>query len=142
MSIRKTRPHTQKLPESVRYIGSGEHKRYPNPLCPPGLRTDASDCDAVDVSISQDICRLQTWLETAIGRGQVDRVLEGRYPRKAWGWILVGEPPRRLLVEARLTNSERGEYKGYFIELSDLAGKRAWARARLDKGGDWQEVLR
>jgi len=125
----------------VRYTGSGEHKRFPNPLCPPALRTDASDCDSVDPTVSQDLPRLQRWLEAALQAGQVDRVLEGGFPRKAWGWIELGEPARRLLFEARLTNSGLGEYKGYFIELDDLGGKTAWVHAMLAPGGAWSEVL-
>jgi hypothetical protein len=49
------------------YVGSGEHKRFPNPLADPHLRTDASDCDAVDATLSQDPERLTAWLRNATG---------------------------------------------------------------------------
>lgn len=122
------------------YVGSGEHKRAPNPLCPPSLRTDASDCDAVDPTISQDLVRLNRWLREAIRRGQVDRVLEGAFPRFAWAWVVVGSGARQLF-EARLTNREAGQYKGYFIEMDDMLGKKAWARRKLVEGGEWWEAL-
>jgi hypothetical protein len=46
------------LATRVTYQGSGQHKRFPNPLCPPTLRSDATSCDDVDPNISGDPKRL------------------------------------------------------------------------------------
>jgi hypothetical protein len=43
----------------------------------------------------------------------VDRVREGRFPRKAWGCVTLASGARAIF-EARLTNRSTGEYKGYF----------------------------
>jgi hypothetical protein len=131
---------TAAIAEMVNYVGSAEHKRFPNPLCNPELRTDASDCDAVDPVISQEPARLTGWLREAIRRGQIDRKTENGLPRKAWGWIAVADGPPRLF-EVRLTNAGAGQYKGYFIDLEDLQGKLAWAKRKLASGGEWSGVL-
>jgi hypothetical protein len=128
----------QALAAKATYEGSGEHKSVPNPLCDPALRKDASDCDKVVTGISSDRRPLTAWLREAIRRGQVDRVVEGEFPRHVWAWIPTREGPR--LVEGRLTNSGLGQYKGYFIEDRDLIGKRAWVRALLLRGS-WSKVL-
>lgn len=130
----------KQLAEVVTYQGSGEHKRYPNLLCHPALRTDASDCDAVDPSLSQDPERLGRLLRSTFLRGQYDRVREGIYPRYAWGWLSTRDGNKELF-EVRLTNSAQGAYKGYFITMEDLIGKKAWARRNLDIGGAWSEVI-
>lgn len=128
------------LADKVRYTGSGEHKRYPSPLADPALRSDATDCDAVDPTLSQDPGRLQRLLQEVIRRGQVDPRKEGAFPRRAWGRLRVADGSVQLF-EARLTNSAQGLYKGYFIEAGDLIGKRAWLRRQFAEGGPWTEVL-
>lgn len=122
---------------SATYIGSGEHKRYPNPLCDPNLRSDASDCDSVDAALSQDPARLTAWLREAIRRGQVSPEVEGAFPR--YVWARVSTTAGDLVVEARLTNSGLGQYKGYFIDAdTDLPGR---VHRKLVGAGVWSQVL-
>jgi hypothetical protein len=128
------------LASAVRYSGSAEHKKYPNPLANPALRSDASDCDSVDQSLSQDPERLLRLLREVIRRGQVDTRLEGRFPRHGWGWLRTADGRARLF-EVRLTNAAQGAYKGYFIEEADLVGKKAWLRRKLSGDGPWGGVL-
>lgn len=103
------------IADRATYVGSGEHKRYPNPLCDPRLRSDAADCDAVDPSLSQDPERLTRWLREAIRRGQVSPEFEGDFPRKVWARVAIAHGD--ATVEARLTNQTLGQYKGYFIDV-------------------------
>jgi hypothetical protein len=118
------------------YVGSGEHKRFPNPLADPHLRTDASDCDAVDAKLSQDPERLTAWLREAILRGQVSEEFEGIFPRYVWARVSTSGGTQT--VEARLTNSALGHYKGYFINPDeDLPGR---IRRQLLSGA-WSGVL-
>lgn len=140
--VDRTQSDLTELANRSTYIGSGEHKRFPNPMCIPGLRTDASNCDEIDSEASKDLTRLNGWLREAIRRGQVDRIWEGEFPRKVWGWVIAGERPARHLVEARLTNQQLGHYKGYFIDLNDLLGRQAWTRRKLAEGAEWWEILR
>jgi hypothetical protein len=127
----------ESVAERAVYVGSGEHKRFPNPLADPRLRSDASDCDAVDPSLSQDPERLTRWLREAIRRRQVSPEFEGDFPRYVWAWIPAAQ--RTALVEARLTNSGLGQYKGYFIDLDeDLPGR---VRRQLVAGGAWSKVI-
>lgn len=119
------------------YVGSGEHKRFPNPLCDPHLRSDASDCDAVDATLSQNPARMTEWLRLAIRRGQVSPEFEGIFPRYVWARIPTTGGTN--VVEARLTNSGLGHYKGYFIDVDeDLPGR---VRRQLVDGGAWSQVL-
>ncbi len=128
------------LADKVHYAGSGEHKRYPNPLANPALRSDASDCDTVDPTLSQTPGRLQRLLQEVFRRGQVDPHREGLFPRYGWGRLRVGDGSVQLF-EVRLTNAAQGAYKGYFIAEADLIGKRAWLRRQFADGGPWNEVL-
>jgi hypothetical protein len=128
------------LADKVRYTGSGEHKRYPNPLANPALRSDATDCDAVDPTLSQDPGRMQKLLQEVIRRGQVDPRREGQFPRRGWGRLLIADGSVQLF-EVRLTNAAQGAYKGYFIAEGDLIGKKAWLRRQFADGGPWNEVL-
>ena len=131
------------LAEKVRFVGSPEHKRLPNPLCNPALHSDNSDCDEVDDTISHDPQRLLTVLREAVRRGQVDRVTQGQFPRYVWGWIRLKDGSRALF-EARLTNCGTGEFKAYFIDLDEESfgdPRYAWVRAHLADGGQWCEVL-
>lgn len=125
--------------ESIRYVGSGEHKRFPNPLCDPALHSDKSNCDDVDPALSQDPARLERLLRTALERQQHDTIFEGSFPRFVWGALRVAGNSR--LFEARLTNRLQGHYKGYFIGPEDLVGKKAWVRKHLLADGDWSAPL-
>ncbi len=99
--------HTADLSEvagAATYVGSGEHKGYPSPAGPPRLRADATKCDP---RMHGDVALLTAWLREAILAGRVGGMWEGGFPRYAWA--------RRdgACLEARLVNSESGEYKGY-----------------------------
>ena len=129
------------LSERVRYEGSGHHKRYPNPLCPPTLRSDATACDDVDPKISEDPQRLTMLVREALRRGQYDKRVNGEFPRYIWGWIALSTGELGLF-EARLTQIEVGTYHGYFVDLDrDFVGKKEWAYERLVDGGDWSYVI-
>jgi hypothetical protein len=106
----------------------------PNPLARPALRSDASDCDEVDPTLSSaDPMYLRHILQVAISRGQVSGPVEGDFPRYVHGWILLqGAEP--ALFRGRLTNREQGIYKGYFETLDDVPVR---IRSRLREGGDW-----
>lgn len=108
-------------------------------MCKPHYRSDASDCDAVAPGVSRDPEKLLRWLREAIRRGQIDRVFEGDFPRKAWARVEAagGE----ALLEFRLTNRAAGSYKGYFVEMNDFVGKAAWVAEKFQVGGQWREVL-
>lgn len=100
------------LAERASYIGSPEHKRYPSAAGPPVLRSDATPCPADLASFSE----LTEWLREAIGKGQVGTPWEGDFPRYAW--LSNGEGT----FEARLTNRELGQYKGYPLLEREIPG--------------------
>jgi len=127
----------QALAERVRFVGSPEHTRQPNPLASPRLRTDASDCDAVDPTISLDPDRLLRVLREALRRGQVSGPWEGEFPRYVHGWMKLGAEERGLF-RGRLTNRAQGIYKGYFETVDDLPEQ---VYAKLCEGGSWWEAL-
>ena len=119
------------------FVGSSEHKRLPNPLAVPKLRSAASDCDAVDSTISHDPGRLLRVLRGALARGQVSGPWEGDFPRYVHGWMRLAGAERGLF-RARLTNRDQGIYKGYFETLDDLG------EAEYDKLvdlGAWSETI-
>lgn len=83
-------PTLTELATRARFVGSSEHKRLPNPLASPALRSDASDCDEVDPTLSSaDPMYLRHILQVAISRGQVSGPVEGDFPRYVHGWILL-----------------------------------------------------
>lgn len=96
-------------PRVPRYVGSPEHKRHvTREWRSPQPRSDATPCPILDLKT------ISTWLELAFERGWVSSFEEDGFPRYAWfrsdeQWF-----------EARLTNQELGEYKGYPIGLDDL----------------------
>jgi hypothetical protein len=127
-------PTFAELAARVSFVGSSEHKRLPNPLAKPALRSDASDCDEVDPTLSNaDPMYLRHLLQVAMMRGQVSGPREGAFPRYVHGWILLNGA-ERALFRGRLTNREQGIYKGYFETLDDLPDL---LRPRLRDGGDW-----
>ena len=125
------------LADRATFVGSPEHKRQPNPLASPRLRTDASDCDEVEPTISHDPARLLRVLRTAISLGQVSGPWEGEFPRYVHGWMRLGGGARGLF-RGRLTNRDQGIYKGYFESLDDL-GDALYEKLR-EGGAWWNEI--
>lgn len=79
-------PTLTELATRARFVGSSEHKRL-NPLASPALRSDASDCDEVDPTLSSaDPLYLRHILQVAISRGQISGPVEGDFPRYVHGW--------------------------------------------------------
>lgn len=94
------------LASRAEYVGSSEHKSYPSFAGPPKLRADASKCDP---SLA-DGSEITGWLRASINRGNVGAPWEGDFPRYVWRDDEGG------LYEARLVNSELGQYTGYPLE--------------------------
>jgi hypothetical protein len=90
------------LAAGVSYVGSPEHKRYPLDGR-FGPRSDATVCDP---GLS-DRTRLTQWLRAGITRGNVGAPWDASFPRYVW-YRVDG-----ITYEARLINSESGEYKGW-----------------------------
>lgn len=86
------------------YIGSPEHKDGPSFAGQPRPRADASLCDPALAGRQQDIVG---WLRDAIRLGNVGGHWESDFPRYVWS--RQGEH----VYEARLTNAQLGQYKGY-----------------------------
>lgn len=86
------------------YVGSPEHKTEPSFAGQPRPRADASMCEPQLVGKQQKIIR---WLRTAIRRGNVSSYWELGFPRYVW------TQQNNCVYEARLTNAELGQYKGY-----------------------------
>lgn len=106
----------ESVAERVTYCGSSEHKRRPvhsSYDLSPDLRSDASACPP-------EICRdeAQRALETAIRERCVSVDWIGDCPKYVWTRI-QGFP-----YVARLTNQERGEYKGWPIAEVELPTDR------------------
>lgn len=93
------------LAARARYVGSPEHKTLPGPWGGPRPRPDAS---RYPTGIGIDEAR--TWLREAIEAGRVAGPLEGGFPR------YVYHRHSDTWFEARLTNRDRGLYKGYPVE--------------------------
>ncbi len=109
-------PQPSVLAHRVSYVGSAEHKSrpvHPSYGFQPALRSDASRCDP-DI----DPATAQIALVQAVQRVCVSQAFEGEFPRYVWGRI--GGVPH----VARLTNSDRGEYKGWPIEEHELPTDR------------------
>lgn len=106
-------PEGKPLPEivsnRVRYVASGEHKRYPSPEGHWNFdpKTDKAKCDRFD---QQDWPRLQQSLVLAIRSGFVNMEFRGDFPSRVWVYI------NGVLHEARLTNEISGEYHGFPLE--------------------------
>jgi hypothetical protein len=98
------------LAERVSYVGSAEHKGAPSFAGRPAPRADASICDP---SLNNQQEMVQSWLRTALKRGDCGSPWENGFPR--YVWHRQGE----ALYEARLTNRQSGEYKGYPIGANE-----------------------
>jgi hypothetical protein len=118
----RKRPHRQKrltdasvidlaaVSANARYVGSREHKSGPSFAGQPAPRSDASICDA---SLNDRQTEIQNWLRAALQSGQVGAPIENGFPRYVW------HIQDNAAYEARLTNRERGEYKGYPIDFDE-----------------------
>lgn len=91
------------LAERVSYVGSSEYKTFRSFAGPFNPRADASKCDPK----LADRDELTRWLREAITDGHTGELWEGDFPRYVWC--------RRdgVTYEARLSNPELGQYKGY-----------------------------
>ncbi len=104
----------------VEYVGSPEHKRYPWRGSQGALRSDATPCPgdlAMDAVLVERLARA---IADAIGRGWCFHEPGTQYPRKVWGWLDAGDPPRRIHFCARLTNRTLGQYKAWPITPEDV----------------------
>jgi hypothetical protein len=94
------------LAERASYVGSSEHKTFPSFAGPFNPRADASKCDP-QLTDQEELTR---WLREAIVAGQAGQLWEGDFPR--YVWCKQGD----VTYEARLSNPELGQYKGYPLE--------------------------
>ena len=99
----------EKVSNQAIYIGSAEHKiikGYAGDLNPRG---DAEKCPPGFSGTENQRQKVEAALRDAIRKGQVSSCVEGGFPRFVWCDSL-GDG---LIYEARLTNRDKGEYKGY-----------------------------
>lgn len=91
------------------YIISTDHKDYLTEAGPRGLRSDATPCPR---HLTRDAA--EVWLRKAIAAGHVGGPwTDDPFPRYAWF------RDADTVYEARLSNSELGEYKGYPLDRSE-----------------------
>lgn len=93
------------------YVGSPEHKDVASFAGAPMPRTDATLCPR---ELNGRKAVLVRWLRQAIRAGHVGGMWEGDFPRYAWY-----EDGQGQWYEARLTNRELGQYKGYPLRDSE-----------------------
>jgi hypothetical protein len=105
-----------KVVAEMSYVGSPEHKDRPSFAGWPRPRSDASICDE---TLTPET--VTEWLRTAMNKGVFGVLWEGRFPRYLW------YKHESTVYEARLLNREKGEYKGYPLEIEewppDIAGR-------------------
>lgn len=92
------------------YVGSPEHKEGPSFAGQPRPRADASMCDP---ALANQQRRIIGWLRKAIRLGTVGGYWESDFPRYVWS--RQGE----RVYEARLTNADLGQYKGYPLAVDE-----------------------
>lgn len=113
------RPSKEQLLELSRRatcVGGPEHEDRPSPAGPvPKPRPDASICPGT-ITFAQ----AQRWLRQAIAAGRVSGPYEKGWPRYAY------HRQGHTIFEGRLTNREKGEYKGYPIEPDQLPAGIEW----------------
>lgn len=113
----------EEIAESVRYLGSPEHKDHPSPVGPPALRSDATPCEP---HLTNNLDRNTAALRKGIIKRCVSSVFEGGFPKYVWTW-LDGD-----LYEARHINGPQGTYKGYKLSPAEFPIDR-------DDRLDWEE---
>jgi hypothetical protein len=94
----------------VRYVGSGKHKTYSSPddSWVPNHRPGVGGrCDEY---AQQEWAKLEDGLRAAILAGCVQFKAGETFPGRVWAYV------NGILHEARLTNSERGEYHAFPLE--------------------------
>lgn len=96
----------------VRYVGSPEHKTFPTFAGRMQARSDATKCP----THLRDPDVISGWLADAIRQGNVSAAFDGGFPRYVWA-LPQGESS---WYEARLTNQELGEYKGYPLDPNQI----------------------
>jgi hypothetical protein len=95
----------------IQYIGSVYHKDLPSFAgSVPRHRPDASICPRRLAWLQVDI---QEWLREAVRHGHCSALWEGDFPRYVW------HRDGSTTYEARLINSQTGEYKGYPLESDE-----------------------
>ena len=110
---RRLREHNRNLEEiscCVSYAGSPDHKTawyYDNQI--PHPRADAEKCPPNFLHSKEAYQTVLAHLREAIKNGFVSEAFEGNFPRFVWS-NAFGDG---IVYEARLTNKERGIYKGY-----------------------------
>jgi hypothetical protein len=100
--------------ESISYGGNPEHKRRAGDfaLTPPAApNPDKTLCDQAQIFERAVALRL---LREGLKRRMISPQREGLFPKRIWavsdnGWAL----------EARLDNSEQGNYHGYPLDIND-----------------------
>ena len=88
----------------IAYVGSPEHKQSRSFAGAPRPRADATLCDP---SFSSQQALIQSWLQEAICNGCCGAPWEGDFPRYVW------YKSGGIVYEARLINSDQGQYKGW-----------------------------
>lgn len=91
------------------FRGSQEHKDYPSPLGPPGLKPGKYRCDPSFLNRFEE---LNDWLRQSIREGIVGGPdpWEGGYPRYVWRRV------EGKVYQARLFDQGHGYYKGWELE--------------------------
>ena len=99
------------LVHRIRYVGSPEHKRGLAFTGPPKLKYGNNICPS---QLNQEQQGLTKWLQDALSRGWVASPVEGGFPR----YIFAKREGKWF--QGRLTNLEKGEYKGWPVEESEV----------------------
>lgn len=115
--ITDPRPDSSYLGElaaRVRYVGSPYHKRNPgdfglSPASQP--RPDKTLCDGASIFTKSDA---QRWLETGVKKGLISANEQNAYPAYVWAVTDNG-----IVLEARLSGGQAGEYHGYPLFEAD-----------------------
>jgi hypothetical protein len=100
------------IAQRVKYVASGEHKDYPSRdgHWVVALKADKAKCDHFARSAWS---QLQQLLRLAIVSTCTHEEFRGDFPARVWAFI------NGKLHEARLTNSETGEYHGFPLDYPE-----------------------
>lgn len=96
-----------KIAAQASYIGSPEHKRGPSFSGPPRFKSGNSICPTELNGRQED---LTTWLREALQQGHFTGPIEAGFPR------YVFARRQNKWLQARLTNPQLGQYKGWPVE--------------------------